>query len=463
MRKHGNRAVLMIAAFLLLSGIVLLSRHEGLTGRATSGFDISESTDSGIVQAPTSARPGSQIDVQITTPAPPTETPIIEPTSDTSVQVSRQSTTPTPEVQATRFLTDTVMAANQTSVFENKPISIAVTYRIGTGGAPTLPWIILLNNTKTMKIINSSCYSGSPFQVLSANVTSCTTCTYNSDGTITFAATTSQNKDMPMTWFLQACSGSSSLSPVNVSTGKFSGDGDTTFGISTGNIVINAGFGGSAPANQTVELGNETTLLWTLSGSGGSYYVTRNGTLFQGPSIWNGTTNVYVTPNSYFLGLWNYTLYFNDTIGNNGSSATTLNVVDTIFPSCNDPAAVGNGTGSPSTATITINGNMDDWLSLLSNPSNAITDRTLMQNDPDVPPTADRDIIKVAYTYDSQYMYFYFDRYATGNNQVSMLVYVDKDIDGYMGSSDKVLKFTWSGSNGWYDGTIHDYFAVLHN
>ena len=215
--------------------------------------------------------------------------------------------------------------------------------------------------------------------------------------------------------------------------------------------------GSSSPANQTVEIGSDASIRWQLNGTGGTYTVTRNGTVFDGPRSWTSGQDIVITPNTFFLGLWNYTLHFNDTSGSNSTSSTTLSVIDSIVPSCSE---ISGSAGSVTTANITINGVLTDWDGVLTNPNNFVTDLTLLQGDPDVPGTSDRDMTKFAYTYDNTNLYFYFGRLAFGRNQISAIVYVDKNLDAAMSATDRVAKFVWSGSTRNYDSDVYNYLPA---
>ncbi len=212
---------------------------------------------------------------------------------------------------------------------------------------------------------------------------------------------------------------------------------------------------GTAPSDQTVELGNETTLAWSLTGDGGFYYVLRNGTLFDGPSTWSSGVPIIVRPLNYFLGAWNYTLVFNDSSGINGTpSSAFVTVVDNVSPSCSD--VIGQN-GTITSASISIDGIFSDWKGVLSNPSNYVNDLTKIQGDTDPINTNDRDGVVFATTYDSQFLNFYFKRTVRGSRQVSMIVYLDYDLDGYMNSTDKVVKFFWFGTRGVYTSDFYNY------
>ncbi|MFC1769406.1 hypothetical protein ACFLZX_06620 [Nanoarchaeota archaeon] len=214
------------------------------------------------------------------------------------------------------------------------------------------------------------------------------------------------------------------------------------------------------PANQTIELGEATTVRWNISGAGGSYYVERNGTLFDGPYNWSGPwEEIVVVPNSYFLGYWNYTLVYNETSGGSATSETTVNVVDTQFPNCSDAEGIEE-LGGATLRSINIDGDTSDWDVIKSNPYNYVTDTTLQTGDPDDVGSVDRDMRGFGYTYDDNYLYFYTERGITGNNQIAFIIYLDYDSDGYMNDTDQVVKFVWSGSNRNYDSELFNYIPA---
>src|SRR3989344_3649717 len=156
------------------------------------------------------------------------------------------------------------------------------------------------------------------------------------------------------------------------------------------------------PPNKTVELGDDSFLTWTLNGTGGQFFVLRNGTLFDGPRAWEANSTISVRADSFFLGVWNYTLSFNDTTGVNGTqSSTFLTVIDNVKPSCTE-VQNPDSSGSIITKDITIDGSFTDWDAILSNPTQSIGDPTLLQGDSDVPGTADRDMVRFAYTNNNQ-------------------------------------------------------------
>ncbi|MFH1064083.1 MAG: hypothetical protein V1729_03315 [Candidatus Woesearchaeota archaeon] len=372
---------------------------------------------------------------------------------------------------AVRSLDDTAFTANMTTVKEGSNIKILATYRIGNGGAPTLPWVVGLNATNNGKKINATCYAGAVMRVINISqaCAAATPCTYNStSGTMTVPAAHPQNTDMPVNWTVQACSGSAIYSPARigdyiVSLDTAAGAG-ATIDLMTENVTINstaAPINSTPPGNTITELGNATQLYWNLTGNGGFYNVTRNGTLVEINKPWSGpSTRVIVSPNVYFLGDWNYTLYFSETGGGKSNSSTLLSVVDTQFPSCSASTTGSGDILAPTLKSISIDGDMSDWDAILANPNNYVTDLTEQTGDPDDIQTSDRDMTVFTYTYDPTYLYFYYHRTYSGSRQVSMIVYLDYNLDGYMKSTDKVVKFVWSGTNRQYDADLYDYVPV---
>lgn len=121
-----------------------------------------------------------------------------------------------------------------------------------------------------------------------------------------------------------------------------------------------------------------------------------------------------------------------------------------------DPA-FGEGTDKLVLTTITVNGNMTDWAAVLDNSNNIITDGVSGIDDPDNPTTVSRDLTKFAFTWDSNNFYTYFRRVYGTPSAVTLLVYLDYGQDGYMNSSDKVLRIVWRGGSKKYSMYLHNY------
>ncbi len=79
----------------------------------------------------------------------------------------------------------------------------------------------------------------------------------------------------------------------------------------------------------------QATINWTLydNYASGYYVVYRNGTLYN-QSTWTNNTNLNIPINTSVQGTWNYTIKYNDSLGNNGISDTVIITItaDTVPP-----------------------------------------------------------------------------------------------------------------------------------
>ncbi len=96
-------------------------------------------------------------------------------------------------------------------------------------------------------------------------------------------------------------------------------------------------------------------------------------------------------------------------------------------------------------ATITINGNFDDWPGVMTDPANALTD-PIGAADPDNPGTANRDLNLVGFTYNTTNLYVYTRRTSTGSNALEYMIYIDRNNDGVMQSTDMVMDYSFNGA-----------------
>ncbi|MBN1386607.1 hypothetical protein JW968_06580, partial [Candidatus Woesearchaeota archaeon] len=113
----------------------------------------------------------------------------------------------------------------------------------------------------------------------------------------------------------------------------------------------------------------------------------------------------------------------------------------------------------PAQKTIVIDGDLSDWSGILGYPENYVIDLIEAMGDLDYPTiqSADKDMIKWAYTWNSTHVFYYFKRNAGSNNVAQFLVYMDLDNDGYMNSTDKVARIEFDGQNKKCVDSLHDY------
>jgi hypothetical protein len=138
---------------------------------------------------------------------------------------------------ADRALTDTSLTASDRSIKEGDSITITGVYAV-SGGSKTGNWIIGLTDTNNAIDINGACAPGEVFEATSIDISGCTDCTDNGDGTVTVPDTSVGA--LTIVWTLHSCSDSSSYSPVNLLTYKVGGTstGTATFDAYTGDITI---------------------------------------------------------------------------------------------------------------------------------------------------------------------------------------------------------------------------------
>ena len=102
-------------------------------------------------------------------------------------------------------------------------------------------------------------------------------------------------------------------------------------------------------------------------------------------------------------------------------------------------------------STITIDGLFEDWENALADPDNLVLDRTRNTPDPDEinngpsTMTSDRDMIRAATTWDSDYLYFFVKVSDSVNRAIKFFVHVDSDDDGLMEAGEWVLEYGYNG------------------
>lgn len=120
----------------------------------------------------------------------------------------------------------------------------------------------------------------------------------------------------------------------------------------------------------------------------------------------------------------------------------------------------GNGIAS-ATNQIIIDGDMEDWNLLLSDPDNNTYDPS-----PDLDaPIADagRDFWRFTFTEDLQNLSLYFQREGSSNNAIDLVYYLDVNNDNQMTLNEPVVVINWSGSNGNASARIYNYIPAESN
>jgi hypothetical protein len=116
-----------------------------------------------------------------------------------------------------------------------------------------------------------------------------------------------------------------------------------------------------------------------------------------------------------------------------------------------DPSAssctCGFDDGLYTRATITADGDISDWATVLSDSDNISCDE-VGSADRDYPvQSTGRDLLKFAFTWDSNGAYAFTERLASRSNIQKFIYYLDKDNNGLMETGEPVIVARWNGSN----------------
>ncbi len=116
----------------------------------------------------------------------------------------------------------------------------------------------------------------------------------------------------------------------------------------------------NSPSDATYPRNAVTSIGWILTDNvaSGYYTVKRNGTV-QNSSTWTNGTNLNIWVNTTSYGTWNYTVDFNDSVGNNGTQDSVIvNITNCmVINSAGSHSMTGNVDDSDSTACINITAN----------------------------------------------------------------------------------------------------------
>ncbi len=117
--------------------------------------------------------------------------------------------------------------------------------------------------------------------------------------------------------------------------------------------------------------------------------------------------------------------------------------------------------------TITIDGDMTDWGPVLNNPVNVTEDgdgssygsncQFSGDRDCEVKGGTGRDLLRFAWTYDSDNIYLYIQRWGSTSNIIRFFFVMDLGGDGSAENSDRVLLVEWSGVKNRYNAKLCAY------
>ncbi|MEK6903866.1 MAG: hypothetical protein AABW64_04440 [Nanoarchaeota archaeon] len=115
--------------------------------------------------------------------------------------------------------------------------------------------------------------------------------------------------------------GAFNITAVYSATENFTDSFVTSYAINIDNVTPTV----NAPPDAVYVLNSTQTIGWILTDNyaAGSYVVTRDA-ISVNASIWTNGTNLAIPINSSTLGLWNYTISYNDSVGNQGLSDSVL-------------------------------------------------------------------------------------------------------------------------------------------
>ncbi len=114
-------------------------------------------------------------------------------------------------------------------------------------------------------------------------------------------------------------------------------------------ITIDTPPDASTPANATHAQGTTANITWTISdnGAGGAYQVLKNTSPYSNWIAWTSDIAFNVTIDTSELGLWNYTLQYNDSLGLWGSPSTVfITIEDQTAPWASNPSGATYPWGS---------------------------------------------------------------------------------------------------------------------
>ena len=121
------------------------------------------------------------------------------------------------------------------------------------------------------------------------------------------------------------------------------------------------------------------------------------------------------------------------------------------------PCECGYGNGVPLQTAISIDGNMVDWASVLSDLDNSACDAADSTDRDYKVQSTGRNLVRISFTYNATSFYMFTQRTGQNNNTQTFVYYCDADNDGLVESGEPAIAALWQGNNGTVDMRMYAY------
>ena len=121
------------------------------------------------------------------------------------------------------------------------------------------------------------------------------------------------------------------------------------------------------------------------------------------------------------------------------------------------PCECGYGNGMPLQTAISIDGNMVDWASVLSDLDNSACDAADSTDLDYKVQSTGRNLVRISFTYNATNFYMFTQRTGQNNNTQTFIYYCDADNDGLVEAGEPVIAALWQGNNGTVDMEMYAY------
>ena len=121
------------------------------------------------------------------------------------------------------------------------------------------------------------------------------------------------------------------------------------------------------------------------------------------------------------------------------------------------PCECGYGNGMPLQTAISIDGNMVDWASVLSDLDNSACDAADSTDRDYKVQSTGRNLVRISFTYNATNFYMFTQRTGQNNNTQTFVYYCDADNDGLVEAGEPAIAALWQGNNGTVDMRMYAY------